>query len=58
MYIGLVFRSLKLSSENNSNIHCLIFENWSVIKFEAGLEQDLKSLKLKDLTGEFDPGSE
>jgi hypothetical protein len=36
----------------------LIFENWSVIKFGAGLEQDLKSLKLKDLTGEFDPGSE
>ena len=38
----------------------LIFENWSVRNFRAGLKQDYKefSTRIKDKTGEFDPGSE
>jgi hypothetical protein len=57
-FSGILRRSSRETVCMSSGSFFLIFENWSVIKFGAGLEQDLKSLKLKDLTGEFDPGSE
>ena len=62
----IIRRSSRETVWVSSGSFFLIFENWSVRKFRAGLKQDFKEFKkryasilaYRIITGEFDPGSE